>query len=51
MVRRVEWPATFYAWKAGEGCPACAEGRPDSTDAGVRFFAAALVQAQRGLAE
>lgn len=56
MVRPVEWPATFYAWKAGEGCPACAEGRPDSTDGGVRFFAgdvcdAYLVRAdiQRGL--
>jgi diadenosine tetraphosphate (Ap4A) HIT family hydrolase len=34
----VEWPATFYAWKAGEGCPACAEGRPDANDAGVRFY-------------
>ena len=56
MVRRVQWPATFYAWKAGEGCPACAEGRPDRTAAGVRFFAgevcdAYLVRAdiQRGL--
>jgi diadenosine tetraphosphate (Ap4A) HIT family hydrolase len=56
MVRRVEWPATFYAWKAGEGCPACEEGRPDTTGAGVRFFAgdvcdAYLVRAdiQRGL--
>jgi diadenosine tetraphosphate (Ap4A) HIT family hydrolase len=56
MVRLVEWPATFYAWKAGDGCPACAEGRPDSTDAGLRFFAGAVCDAylvrsdiQRGL--
>jgi diadenosine tetraphosphate (Ap4A) HIT family hydrolase len=46
----------FYAWKAGQGCPACLEGRPDSTPGGVRFFAgnvsdAYLVRAeiQRGL--
>jgi diadenosine tetraphosphate (Ap4A) HIT family hydrolase len=56
MVHRVEWPATFYEHKAGRGCPACEEGRPDSTDAGVRFFEgevcdAYLVRAdiQRGL--
>jgi diadenosine tetraphosphate (Ap4A) HIT family hydrolase len=53
----VEWPAAFYEWKAGRGCPICEEGRPDSTPLGVRFFAgrvcdAYLVRAdiQRGLA-
>ena len=53
----MERPATFYEWKAGRGCPACDEGRPDSTSAGVRFFAGEvcdgyLVRAdiQRGLA-
>ena len=53
----MEWPATFYEWKAGRGCPICEEGRPDTTPAGVRFFAgevcdAYLVRAgiQRGLA-
>jgi diadenosine tetraphosphate (Ap4A) HIT family hydrolase len=35
----VEWPASFYALKRGEGCPMCAEGRPVETDFGVRFFA------------
>jgi diadenosine tetraphosphate (Ap4A) HIT family hydrolase len=52
----VEWPADFYAWKAGDGCPLCDEGRPDATPHGVRFFAgevcdAYLVRAdiQRGL--
>src|SRR3954449_10502377 len=54
--RRVEWPRQFYAWRAGDGCPACEEGRPDSTAVGVRFFAgdvsdAYLIRAdiQRGL--
>src|SRR4051795_71375 len=52
----MEWPEQFYAWRAGDGCPSCAEGRPDSNGAGVRFFAgtccdAYLVRAdiQRGL--
>ena len=52
----MEWSREFYAWRAGEGCPACAEGRPDTTRAGVRWFAgevsdAYLVRAdiQRGL--
>ena len=52
----VEWPAEFYAHRAGDDCPACAEGRPDATPHGVRFFAgevsdAYLVRAdiQRGL--
>jgi diadenosine tetraphosphate (Ap4A) HIT family hydrolase len=52
----VEWPEQFYAWRTGDGCPACAEGRPLQTRAGVRYFAgetcdAYLVRAdiQRGL--
>lgn len=56
MVACVEWPATFYEWKAGRGCPTCAEGRPDSTEWGVRYFAGDVCDAylirsdiQRGL--
>jgi len=52
----VRWSAQWYSWREGDGCPSCAEGRPDATDAGVRFFAgdvadAYLVRAdiQRGL--
>jgi diadenosine tetraphosphate (Ap4A) HIT family hydrolase len=52
----VEWPGQFYAWCAGDGCPSCAEGRPDQTPWGVRFFAGAVSDAyliradvQRGL--
>ena len=35
----VEWPASFYALKRGEGCPMCAEGRPDETAYGLRTLA------------
>jgi diadenosine tetraphosphate (Ap4A) HIT family hydrolase len=35
----MEWPESFYAWRRGEGCPICAEGRPDETDFGIRIFA------------
>jgi diadenosine tetraphosphate (Ap4A) HIT family hydrolase len=35
----MEWPAEFYALKRGEGCPMCAEGRPEETRFGIRFFA------------
>jgi diadenosine tetraphosphate (Ap4A) HIT family hydrolase len=52
----VEWSEEFYAWRAGDGCPSCAEGRPQSTRIGERWFAgercdAYLVRAdiQRGL--
>jgi len=52
----VEWPPAFYGWKAGRGCPACKEGRPDRTQDGVRFFAGEVLDAylrrtdiQRGL--
>ena len=35
----MEWPAEFYALRRGDGCPMCAEGRPDETPWGVRIFA------------
>jgi hypothetical protein len=34
----VEWPDSFYALKRGEGCPMCAEGRPEETAFGVRIL-------------
>ena len=43
--RAVEWPETFYAWRRGEGCPFCAEGRPEETEHGVRFYAGEVVDA------
>jgi diadenosine tetraphosphate (Ap4A) HIT family hydrolase len=52
----MRWPESFHAVRAGRGCPACAEGRPDATEHGVRWLAgetadAYLVRAdiQRGL--
>jgi hypothetical protein len=52
----VNWPEQFYAWRAGDGCPSCAEGRPDETGFGVRYLAGELCDAylaradiQRGL--
>ncbi len=52
----MEWPADFYAQRAGTACRLCDEGRPEATPHGVRFFAgevsdAYLVRAdiQRGL--
>jgi len=41
----VHWPQRFYDLKRGEGCPFCAEGRPDETKHGVRFFAGELTDA------
>ena len=41
----MEWPQSFYAMRGGEGCPICAEGRPDDAGWGVRFFAGAFVDA------
>jgi diadenosine tetraphosphate (Ap4A) HIT family hydrolase len=35
----VEWPPSFYALRRGEGCPMCAEGRPDETEFGIRIHA------------
>jgi diadenosine tetraphosphate (Ap4A) HIT family hydrolase len=41
----MEWPAEFYALKRGEGCPMCAEGRPEETRFGIRFFAGEVADA------
>ena len=53
----MEWPASFYEMRGGVGCPMCAEGRPEATPHGVRFFAGEVADAylrrtsiQRGLA-
>ena len=35
----MEWPEEFYALKRGESCPMCAQGRPEETQHGARFFA------------
>lgn len=52
----VRWPDSFHRMIAGEDCPMCAEGRPDQTADGVRFYAGDLADAylrrrpiQRGL--
>ena len=52
----MQWADRFYDLKRGDGCPLCAEGRPDETDHGIRFFAGELTDAylfrggvQRGL--
>jgi diadenosine tetraphosphate (Ap4A) HIT family hydrolase len=41
----VEWSEQFHAWRRGEGCPSCAEGRPRETPFGVRYFAGACCDA------
>jgi diadenosine tetraphosphate (Ap4A) HIT family hydrolase len=35
----VKWPESFYALRRGEGCPMCAEGRPEETPWGARIAA------------
>jgi diadenosine tetraphosphate (Ap4A) HIT family hydrolase len=52
----MEWPEEFYELHRGVGCPMCAEGRPDATPHGIRFFAGEVADAylrrtsiQRGL--
>ncbi len=52
----MQWPETFYQLRCGEGCPCCAEGRPDANHDGVRFYAGEVCDAylrrssiQRGL--
>lgn len=52
----MEWPERWYAWRSGDGCPSCAEGRPDESAGGVRYFEGDVVDAylvradiQRGL--
>jgi diadenosine tetraphosphate (Ap4A) HIT family hydrolase len=41
----VEWPQSFYDLKRGEGCPMCAQGRPEETEYGARFFAGEVADA------
>jgi diadenosine tetraphosphate (Ap4A) HIT family hydrolase len=52
----MRWPERFYQMRRGEGCPLCAEGRPDANRDGVRFYAGEVSDAylrrspiQRGL--
>ena len=52
----MEWPEEFYDVRRGVGCGVCAEGRPDATPHGVRFFSGEVADAylrrtaiQRGL--
>ena len=52
----MEWPAEFYEVRRCVGCAVCAEGRPDATPHGVRFFTGEVADAylrrtaiQRGL--
>src|SRR5215218_4664961 len=35
----VEWPESSYELRRGEGCPMCAQGRPEETPYGARIFA------------
>ena len=35
----MEWPPSFYVLKRGEGCPMCAQSRPDETPYGIRILA------------
>lgn len=41
----MDWRSSFYAMRRGVGCPICAEGRPDDTGGGLRFFAGEAVDA------
>ncbi|HTS73242.1 MAG TPA: hypothetical protein VMG74_05980 [Gaiellaceae bacterium] len=41
----MEWPKEFYELRRGHGCPMCAQGRPDETEHGVRFFAGEVADA------
>ena len=41
----MEWPAEFYALRRGEGCPMCAEARPDETRFGLRILAGNVTDA------
>jgi len=52
----MEWPEEFRQVRRGVGCPLCAEGRPEATPHGIRFFAGEVADAylwrpsiQRGL--
>ncbi|HKV87475.1 MAG TPA: HIT domain-containing protein [Candidatus Dormibacteraeota bacterium] len=39
------WPPEWMAWRAGDGCPMCAEGRPNSNQLGTRFYEGRLSDA------
>jgi diadenosine tetraphosphate (Ap4A) HIT family hydrolase len=41
----MQWPESFYELKRGEGCAMCAQGRPDETPYGARFFAGEVADA------
>jgi diadenosine tetraphosphate (Ap4A) HIT family hydrolase len=41
----MEWPDRFYELRRGEGCPMCADGRPEETPWGARFFAGEVADA------
>lgn len=41
----MDWPQSFYEFRRGEGCPMCAEGRPDETRFGARIFEGAVSDA------
>jgi diadenosine tetraphosphate (Ap4A) HIT family hydrolase len=41
----VDWPDSFYALKRGDGCPMCAEGRPEETEFGERILAGEVCDA------
>ena len=41
----MKWPNEFYELKRGEGCPMCAQGRPEETEYGIRFFAGEVADA------
>ena len=52
----MNWPESFYKIRGGVGCPMCAEGRPEVSADGVRFYAGRVADAylrrsgiQRGL--
>lgn len=39
------WPSNWQAQRAGEGCPFCAEGRPDENPYGIRIYAGQVLDA------
>ena len=41
----MKWPKEFYELRRGEGCPMCAQGRPEETEYGIRFFAGEVADA------
>jgi diadenosine tetraphosphate (Ap4A) HIT family hydrolase len=39
------WSDDWRRWRSGDGCPFCAEGRPDVRDIGVRFYEGTVLDA------